>query len=203
MRLLKILHGAILLLLFARSATAGAYGVPDAVGVPGAAHAVGVPGAGAWALSACGLPVDTPWFAHAAGDGSMPHRASELRVFALYGLHEYSTFSSVSAVSRAVGETASRGAPFDRHTDDPWLGFDKVQHVTFSFLWTLGTQYVAVNKGHFSEARALPISAGFSAAVGLSKEYYDLRSGPPNVFSYRDLVANGVGILLAVGVILL
>ena len=105
--------------------------------------------------------------------------------------------------ARAVGETALLGAPLDPHAEDPWLGFDKAQHLAFSFLWTLGTQYVAVNKGHLSEAQALPLSIGTSAAVGVSKEVYDLHSGPPNVFSYRDLVADGVGILLAVGLILL
>ena len=80
---------------------------------------------------------------------------------------------------------------------------DKAKHVAFSFLWTLGTQYVAVNKGRFSEAQALPISIGTSAAVGLSKEYYDLHMGPTRFFSFKDLVADGVGILLATGVILL
>lgn len=130
-------------------------------------------------------------------------RAAELRAFALYGPREFSTFPVVPAGPRAAGETAPRGAPLDRQPEDPWLGVDKAKHVAFSFLWTLGTQYVAVNKGRFSEAQALPISAGTSAAVGLSKEYYDLRMGPTQFFSYKDLVADGVGILLAVGVILL
>lgn len=130
-------------------------------------------------------------------------RAAELRIFALYGPREFSTFSEDEAGSWAAGETASGPGPFDSHAEDPWLGFDKAQHLSFSFLWTLGTQYVAVNKGHLSESRALPLSIGTSAAVGLSKELYDLHTGPTNVFSYRDLVANGVGILLATGVILL
>lgn len=130
-------------------------------------------------------------------------QAAELRAFALYGPHEFSTFSAVRAGAWAAGETASRNTPLDRHTEDRWLAMDKAKHVAFSFLWTLGTQYVAVNKGSLSEGQALPISIGTSAAVGLSKEVYDLRIGPTNYFSYKDLVADGVGILLAVGIIIL
>ncbi len=111
--------------------------------------------------------------------------------------------SGGSAAQRFLRETAHYGDPFYRQAEDRWLGFDKVQHVTFSFLWTLGTQYVAVNKGRFSEAQALPLSIGTSAALGLSKELYDRHIGPHRTFSYRDLVADGVGILLAAGIILL
>ncbi|MFQ5571877.1 MAG: hypothetical protein ACE5G0_19535, partial [Rhodothermales bacterium] len=46
---------------------------------------------------------------------------------------------------------------------DPWLGLDKVQHATFGFLWTLGSQYVLVNKIDVSERRALPFSLASSA----------------------------------------
>lgn len=86
---------------------------------------------------------------------------------------------------------------------DPWLGFDKVQHLTFSFLWTIGTQYVLVNKASWSESGALPVSVGASAAAGLAKEYYDWRIGSRHFFSRRDLAADALGILLATGVILL
>ena len=135
--------------------------------------------------------------------GAESRSTAQLRALALYGLREFSTFRSIPTGGRAEGETALLSAPLDPHADDPWLGFDKAQHLAFSFLWTLGTQYVAVNKGNLSESQALPLSIGMSAAVGVSKELYDLHSGPPNLFSYRDLVADGVGILLAVGIILL
>lgn len=86
---------------------------------------------------------------------------------------------------------------------DPWLGLDKVQHATFGFLWTLGSQYVLVNKIDVSERRALPFSLASSALVGLSKEVYDWRAGPYRRFSYRDLVADAFGMALAAVVILL
>lgn len=135
-----------------------------------------------------------------------PRNAMELRVLALYGDRndrEFPTISSVRAGTAAIHETGPSGRPLHRQTEDPWFGFDKVQHVSFSFLWTLGTQYVVVNKGRLSEPQALPISVSTSAALGLSKEMYDLHWGPQRLFSYRDLVADGVGILLAVGLILL
>lgn len=117
------------------------------------------------------------------------------------------------------GETGLCANPFERHRsdavsvftsnatnrrdDDRWLAFDKVQHLTFSFLWTLGTQYVAVNKIALSEHRALPLSITSSAAAGLGKEIYDRQVGPTRYFSPRDLVADAIGIVLAVGIILL
>ncbi|GAB5517812.1 MAG: hypothetical protein RhofKO_00630 [Rhodothermales bacterium] len=103
--------------------------------------------------------------------------------------------SSLSPAMRAVPP-----APFPS-TDDPWLGRDKMQHLAFSFLLTVGSQYVLVNKGDYTETRALPLSVTATAAIGVAKELYD-RQKPRGVFSTRDLVADGVGILLAVGLIL-
>ncbi len=84
-----------------------------------------------------------------------------------------------------------------------WIAFDKAQHVAFSFLWTLGTQYTLVEKADISNRHALPFSMAGSAALGIAKELYDWRLGPRRVFSHRDLVADAVGILLAGGIILL
>ena len=100
-------------------------------------------------------------------------------------------------------ETARRDTSFSRRRADRWLAFDKVQHFTFSFLWTLGGQYALVNKLSWSERDALPLSVGASAALGLAKEVYDVRASPSRYFSRRDLVADGAGILLAVGFVLL
>lgn len=86
---------------------------------------------------------------------------------------------------------------------DRWWARDKAVHVAFSFLWTLSAQYVLVDKAGWTNRAALPVAAGSSAAVGLSKEWVDWQYGSPPQFSTRDLVADGVGIVLAVGVILL
>ena len=110
--------------------------------------------------------------------------------------------SEFAAPARAVGTSFPAGS-FEGRGSDPWLAFDKVQHLTFSFLWTLGSQYALVNKVDVSEGGALPVSIASSAAVGLAKEYYDWRRGPRRVFSRRDLVADADGIILATGIILL
>lgn len=93
--------------------------------------------------------------------------------------------------------------PSYNQANDRWLGFDKVQHATFSFLWTLGSQYTLVNKISLSEGDALPVSIGSAMVVGVSKELYDEYATPGNRLSYRDLAADAAGIALAVVLILL
>lgn len=85
---------------------------------------------------------------------------------------------------------------------DRWLARDKAQHVVFSGLWTLSTQYLLVQKADWSEGDALPASIASAAAVGLAKEGYDTFHVDETA-SGKDLVADAVGIGLAVGVILL
>ena len=84
--------------------------------------------------------------------------------------------------------------------EDEWLAFDKVQHFTFSFLWTLSSQYVLVNNMNMYEEDALPFSVVSSLSAGLMKETSDMKK-PKGYFSKKDLVANALGILLAVVVI--
>lgn len=85
---------------------------------------------------------------------------------------------------------------------DRWLGRDKVQHVVFSGLWTLSTQYVLVSKADWREADALPVSVASGATIGILKELYDA-SRIAGRASGKDLVADAVGIGLAVGMITL
>ena len=113
--------------------------------------------------------------------------------------------SDVSAQPAAPGPHAvstdallPQRAPADR-----WWARDKAKHVAFSFLWTLSTQYVLVDKAGWSNEKALPASVGVTVTIGLSKEVYDWRYSPARRFSEKDLVANAVGILAAVGIILL
>jgi len=97
-----------------------------------------------------------------------------------------------------AGPTSSADAP----SRDRWLARDKVKHVVFSGLWTLSTQYVLVTKTGWSKPDALPLSIASGATVGLAKELYDA-SRPTGTVSGKDLVADAVGIGLAVGVIVL
>ncbi|HEX7069534.1 MAG TPA: hypothetical protein VF190_01960 [Rhodothermales bacterium] len=98
-----------------------------------------------------------------------------------------------------LGETAVEDTAFSV-VYDPWLGFDKVQHTTFSLLFVLGSQYLLVNKAGWGDSGALPLSVGVAATLGVAKELYDWRISPYRYFSGRDLVADVLGI--AAGIVL-
>lgn len=102
-------------------------------------------------------------------------------------------------VALLVPSTRPARQPADR---DRWWARDKARHVVFSGLWTLSTQYVLVQKAGWPTGDALPVSVAASATVGLGKELYDA-SRIDGRASGKDLVANAVGIGLAVGVIAL
>lgn len=91
----------------------------------------------------------------------------------------------------------------DRSFSDRWLARDKALHVTYSFLWTLSSQYVLVEKTALSHDDAIPYALLSGFAVGVAKETYDRYRGPTGRFSWRDMVANSVGLTLAAGVMLL
>lgn len=96
------------------------------------------------------------------------------------------------------------GDPLDHaRLPDDWLGRDKALHAGVSFLTTLSAQYVLTEKLDASEGEALPIAAGATVALGIAKEVMDSRRPRAPHFCTRDLVADAVGVLLAVGVVLL
>ena len=80
--------------------------------------------------------------------------------------------------------------------EDKWLAFDKVQHFTYSFLWTLSSQYILVNNMNFDERDAIHYSVLSSASAGVMKEMYDMQK-PKGYLSKKDLFANSLGIVLA------
>jgi len=80
------------------------------------------------------------------------------------------------------------------------IGFDKIQHAAFSCLWTLSSQYVLENKSGFSEQKTLPYSAGSSALLGIAKELNDVQT-KEKPFDWGDMIANGIGIAIAVMII--
>ena len=84
--------------------------------------------------------------------------------------------------------------------EDEWLAFDKVQHFTYSLLLTLSTQYVLVNNMNMDEEDSLLISVFSSLSTGIMKERSDMKK-PKGYFSKKDMVADCLGIFLAVVVI--
>jgi uncharacterized protein YfiM (DUF2279 family) len=127
-----------------------------------------------------------------AKDGPPPLNGRAVAFALQYG-------SAPLAAERAAGQPGGR-APQPR---DDWWARDKAKHLAVSTLWTLSTQYVLVTKADWSERDALPVSAASAATVGLAKEVYDRRVGPTAHFSWKDLVADAVGIGVGAVVILL
>jgi len=78
---------------------------------------------------------------------------------------------------------------------DDWIAIDKLQHFSYSLLISLGCQYVLVNKMNNTEESSLPISSVFSFSAGLLKELND-QKGKDGFFSFKDMVANIVGIMV-------
>lgn len=83
---------------------------------------------------------------------------------------------------------------------DAWIAYDKALHAGGSFLLTLSGQYVLVDKGGLSNGEALPVSASGTLLLGLLKEVADSRRARHPLFSWRDLVADGLGVLAAAAV---
>ena len=134
----------------------------------------------------------------------MPRRTLVLLAFAAMLLVATPASAQTSVARQQLRAQLLHGSPQSpTSAPAPRVGFDKVQHFTFSFLWTLGAQYTLVNKASLSEREALPASIGTAAAVGILKEVYDWRYKPNGTFSRADLVADGLGIACAVGLILL
>ena len=84
--------------------------------------------------------------------------------------------------------------------NDDWIAIDKVQHFSYSLLISLGCQYVLVNKMNNTEKSSLPISLAFSFSAGLLKELND-QKGKDGLFSFKDMVANFVGIMVGAVII--
>jgi len=110
--------------------------------------------------------------------------------------------AAVVAFELRYGPASHLAKPPPPSSRDRWVARDKARHVVFSGLWTLSTQYLLVRKADWSEGDALPVSVASSATVGLAKELYDA-SRPGGQASGKDLVADAVGIGLAVCVIAL
>ena len=85
-------------------------------------------------------------------------------------------------------------------TNDSWLSPDKGYHLVGSMIGTTFIGQLSLKGFDTSRQKSQIIGAGFTFSLGLAKEFYD--SGEPkNKFSWKDLIADGVGIII--GVVLL
>lgn len=81
-----------------------------------------------------------------------------------------------------------------RHVVDAWLGSDKFQHFGMSYAVTAFT-FAALRTAGADAGPALTAALPVAAAAGVGKEVHDRRRG--QIFSLRDLVADGLGIAAA------
>ena len=78
---------------------------------------------------------------------------------------------------------------------DRWLGSDKVAHLTLS-LFISAISYKIYHDNYYNDKdSSILFSSGFTLSLGLGKEFYD-RKRPNNKFSYKDLIADIIGISL-------
>ncbi len=76
---------------------------------------------------------------------------------------------------------------------DDWFAMDKFWHFSASFV-TVGAAYdLSRYRLNMSSPWPTSLSLGGTAALGVSKEFYD-RAGPTRHFSWKDLVADAAGI---------
>ncbi|KAA3612286.1 MAG: DUF2279 domain-containing protein [Calditrichaeota bacterium] len=73
------------------------------------------------------------------------------------------------------------------------MGQDKYQHLVLSSFLVAGQMFVYQEQAGFEQKKAAQISVGTTMILGLTKEFYDFTSkkGHP---SFRDLIANSIGI---------
>jgi uncharacterized protein YfiM (DUF2279 family) len=94
----------------------------------------------------------------------------------------------------------SFGKEEKKDIDDQWFSADKGYHVLGSMISTTLIGQISSRGFDNSIEKSKAIGAGTTFTLGLAKEIHDSQK-PKNYFSWKDLTANGVGII--VGIILL
>jgi uncharacterized protein YfiM (DUF2279 family) len=124
--------------------------------------------------------------AHLAGVTSAPAaRAAAIRLpapLASAELRHATRLAPLDGPAAALGE------------EDPWFGSDKFRHFLLSYAVTAFT-FASLRSGGLGGDDALAGGMAAAAVAGLGKEAHDRRRG--GLFSGRDLVADGVGIMTA------
>jgi uncharacterized protein YfiM (DUF2279 family) len=76
---------------------------------------------------------------------------------------------------------------------DNWLGLDKLQHFLISAHLSLYTYQVSQESYNNTPPTARVEAVGLVISIGIGKELMD-RQKPSDCFSYKDLVADALGI---------
>ena len=86
-------------------------------------------------------------------------------------------------------------SPVENDPPDRWLSVDKLQHLIISSHLTLLSYKIAHESYHNTPAASRIESVGLVLSIGLGKEFRDSRK-PIRKFSYKDLVADALGVAL-------
>ena len=81
---------------------------------------------------------------------------------------------------------------------DSWFGIDKLKHFFLSAFAT-SVSYSALQAAGANRTTAMTGAIGASAALGITRELYNLRT--TKVFSLRDLTWDAIGTAAAAGVL--
>jgi len=76
---------------------------------------------------------------------------------------------------------------------DRWFAMDKFWHFSASFVTVGAAHHLSANRIRLSTPWAASLALGGTLTLGVSKELCDL-AGPSRHFSWKDLVADAVGI---------
>ena len=80
---------------------------------------------------------------------------------------------------------------------DNWFSEDKARHVAGSMIATTFSAQIAMRRFNLSHKEAIQYGIGITFSFGLAKEVFD-HTRPNNFFSWKDLIANVVGITIGV-----
>ncbi|OGC76687.1 MAG: hypothetical protein A2145_06425 [candidate division Zixibacteria bacterium RBG_16_40_9] len=83
----------------------------------------------------------------------------------------------------------------EKAAKDKWLSFDKFQHFFLSTHLTVLSYEIYHRSYHNTKESSKYFSSGLVVTVGIGKEVLDSRK-PKGKFNFKDLVADGLGIIL-------
>jgi uncharacterized protein YfiM (DUF2279 family) len=87
-------------------------------------------------------------------------------------------------------EEGKRGS---RTVRDSWWARDKRLHIVASAASVGVSYHILHDRWHQGERNSREVGFSLTALMGLIKEVKDLRKAP-SIFSYKDLIADGLGI---------
>jgi len=121
----------------------------------------------------------------------MPLLAYPIRGMAFGGKDE--VFNLSGLLNSSITDTTN-GIKSSLHlTTDKWFSVDKGQHFLGSMIIMIGLTLSMEQRAETARSCSHYYGAGFTISLGLAKEFRD-HTRPNNFFSYKDLLADILGI---------